>query len=219
MIVKAYYSDELYHYGVKGMKWGVRKDQNNTKVHQGDIVIKKGSKYGRITLNQKENFDTRLYVSKNPISYATLPSVIKYVINGNKDKVYVDIYETNKDLIVAGKDSVDRILKDIGEKPVKYQLDFNNRKNKDWVNWTDPDFLNRGRKNSEKYNPKNDKLVKKFIKEAKKQGYSAIVDPEDAINAPIEKTATIFIDKQLNKIGSVSLEEALKEDPRKYYFN
>lgn len=50
------YTDELYHYGVKGMKWGIRKDKRSgsAKSTNREIIVAK-TKNG-----------TKLVVSKNP---------------------------------------------------------------------------------------------------------------------------------------------------------
>ena len=56
-------SDTLVHYGVKGMKWGVRKSNYNSK---GDYTIKKGSKLGRVALTPSDlTYDNKKYLSTN----------------------------------------------------------------------------------------------------------------------------------------------------------
>lgn len=49
--------DELYHYGVKGMKWGVRRDVRSLASHRRNVAIKEAqNKYrsGKITREQRD---------------------------------------------------------------------------------------------------------------------------------------------------------------------
>lgn len=55
----------LYHHGIKGMKWGVRKDKGYTTsvASNGDFVIKKGSNIHRVTGNNNEQHKGYAYAS------------------------------------------------------------------------------------------------------------------------------------------------------------
>lgn len=92
------YSNELYHHGVKGMKWGVRKDRIRKRIQEHHI--KRVSKY-RTKLAKKATkraeYETE-QANKARASYEDLKK------NGKKSKAYRDFVEEQLDEKFAYED-------------------------------------------------------------------------------------------------------------------
>lgn len=110
--------DELYHFGVKGMRWGVRKDRryvtkggsgyrhyNKVDKHLGDRqLIRKGTKMYRMTTTENESGSGSTYVT---FQDADRKFYRHYITNTTPSgKAYEKEYVLNKDLSIPSRDEV-----------------------------------------------------------------------------------------------------------------
>ena len=86
----------------------VRRKKSKAGFYGDDEFVKKGTNYSRVTKNPNEKFKKRLYVSQYVKDYLN-----DYFVD-SLDSTYVVEYKAKKDVVIAGEQAVQKILRDIG---------------------------------------------------------------------------------------------------------
>ena len=113
-----YTSTALVHYGVKGMKWGIRKDKYESNEHfQKGYELKKGDVIQNISVNTPRTVRkgyTPIYGAVTKKDKANYKGFYSNWLGG--DKIYDNALIVNKNLKVASqKDAADEFAKMISE--------------------------------------------------------------------------------------------------------
>ena len=135
---------ELYHHGIKGQKWGVRRFQNKNgsltllgkkRYRDDDIVIEKGSKQRHISGKQEirlNNKETYLYDPKNKHDKRVYEGAYSMYIElgkGYADK-YIHEYKTVRELrMPSNKRSIEIFIDSYKKNPAVYANEMNQIKN------------------------------------------------------------------------------------------
>lgn len=133
MSYKVIFSNELYHHGIKGQKWGVRRFQNEDgsltpegrKRYERELsevsVIKKGSRLYRSTVNAKEETKGNKYMTyfDTDRNFYRGEGGEWIKDTGRSNKLYENTYVTNKDLKIATGKEVLKAYEELSAKDKK----------------------------------------------------------------------------------------------------
>lgn len=227
-------NNELYHYGVLGMKWGVRRYQNSDgsltdegkrrygniknfrRDANGDYILNKDSKVKRVAL-QKEDpiFDNKKYVSLTDSDHNKWDDRLGNAYLNRGQATYSITYKTNKDIKIAsstkqGKIYLDMLMKDKNfAKQAAEDIKVVNRKFN----------VKKSKSNSENISRNialQTETGKKFVNKLMSMGYEGLVDThgKNVADIPI---ILLNPDKNLTK-ESTELTNAVRNYYRQYGF-
>jgi len=209
----------IYHHGVKGQKWGVRRYQNKdgTLTEEGkrrknihgntdDIIVKRGSIAQRLsTTKNEEDNDRHAYISLKPKDNK------KYLKEWGLDGYKYQLKITN-DLIMPAYDKrvkialqairnadIDQVAKDVGNLRYRNTAKALVRQVKDM---TVDQLTDRAYKSFASSLTESEYNRKIFFDELKKNGYNAVIDDND--RGWTDMPVIVFNRKNNVKIESVS---------------
>lgn len=221
------------HHGVKGMKWGVRKEYQPIKRYvprKGDVILKKGVKFQRIAADSNAGYTQGVYTSYRNNDKDLYKGVlgrmrVSYLMKEFGDvKLHEITMSTNKDIRIPSKEVRIEKFKELYKSNPKGVTDLINehettrygRK----VMLSYDDYMKNNSKTVAMYekfndafamgtNSKHGNVIKDYYNSLSKMGYDAIPDENDIRLSTFKASAPIiFFDtnKSISKTKSRELQ-------------
>ena len=206
-------SNELYHHGVKGQKWGVRRFQN----YDGTPILKKGTVVKRVSLTRDDpTYDNKKYVSINQEDHDKWDDYIGGAYVKKNKATFTQTYVTTKDLKVMSSAKQ-------GELYTKMLMDsdFGKQAIRD-TEYVNQEFglkeSNSAAENISRNIAMQTQTGKAFIENAMKNGYDALFDTH---GTNVSKNPVIVLnpDSNLSRKADPVYTQAVQDFLKRYYGN
>lgn len=189
--------NELYHHGIKGQQWGVRHGPPYPLDGTGDITIKKGTRFRRLSIHDENAAKGHAYVNylKGDVRhYRGFFGARLKAMNKGADVYSIEL-EAKKDLRAPSKNKrVETFVKLYKDDPI-LRKELGKYYKEDWHNFTPlprifyemkfsnlrvDDLEDLGYKTFVRSVGGNDYIRNRYFNELAKQGYSFVTDDMDA---------------------------------------
>ena len=231
--MKNFINDYLAHHGIKGQRWGVKNGPPYPLEQSRDRIYKKGSSVYRLARSKNEKPDQFIYVATNRGDNNVYLLSGQRLVRGEKDQAFNNEYTINKDLKIASRTKLKKIVKQIVNRMSDRELldaIHGDGFSKDISDEELPDYASLWRKGlTEKggeYNTFQDRFRRIFdmdwgdtkfrhllMDELKKQGYDGIQDVFD--QGDFSKDPLILFSN--SDITLIKMTDATEYDYQKVY--
>lgn len=227
------YYNELYHYGVKGMRWGHHKryyePKSNYRYSKGDVTLKKGTTFQRIATNANAGFNKGVYTSYKKADKDLYKGVlgrmrVTYLLKEKGDMKLTELTMTaGKDIHLPSKEvRIDEFKKLYRQDPKGVNALINehehSRYGRKMKNY-DVNYINNNKNAKTHYQKFNDALamgvtsknghiIQRYYDNLSKKGYDAIPDENDIRLSTFKAQAPIIMfdtTKSISKVKSRTL--------------
>ena len=204
--------NELYHYGVLGMKWGVRRYQNK----DGSLILPKGTVVKRVSNNKDDaTYDNKKYVSINQDDHSKWETYLGEGYVQRNLATWNQTYKTTKDLRVMSSTKQ-------GELFTKLMLEdpkFKEMSLKD-ISYSDKSLHQKPTDDAAENISRNiatqTATGKAFVKKVLELDYDAIVDTHGT-NVSKDPLIVLNPDTNLTKISEPEYTRPVKEYLKRVY--
>lgn len=197
------------HYGVKGMKWGVRRFQN----YDGTPILKKGTIVKRVSTSYSDpTYDNKKYVSINQKDHDKWQTYIGEAYLKRNLATYSQTYVTTKDLRIASSAEQGRIFSEM-----LLENDFKNKAIRD-IEFSDRSLRQSPTENNAENISRNIAMQtetgKAFVKKLQSMNYDAIFDTHGT-NVSENPLIVLSPDENLKKLNT-EYTDPVKDFLKKY---
>lgn len=223
------YNQELYHHGIKGMKWGIRKQIETLGRRlrgENDIVLKKGTKFQRIATASNSGFTQGVYTSYKQADKDLYKGVLgRMRVSGllkqhGEVKLQEITMHAGKDIRMPSKktrmDEFEALYKS-DPKGVAALINEHetSRYGRKATDYTDDYFRKNIKTEYQKFNDalsmgvnsQNGHVIQKYYNNLQKKGYDAIPDENDIRLSTFKAQAPIIMFDTSKSIGSTTSRE------------
>lgn len=225
-----YTDDILEHHGIKGQKWGItRSDEqlgHRPSAKPGDVVLKRGTKFQRITTASNTGYTTGVYtsykISDKDLYKGVLGRMrVTEILKENGDVKLNEMTMTaRKDIRLPSKQTRIDEFKKLYEKDPQGVMNLINdheisRYNRKASNEFDSSNDHKAKSMYEKFNDslalgtnsKYGNVIQKYYDNLSKKGYDAIPDENDIRLSTFKAQAPIIMFDTKKSIGSTKVRE------------
>jgi len=219
------FDEELKHYGVKGMKWGVRKERETSRRRStllpGDTVLRKGTTFQRIATGSNMAYTQGVFLSYTAKDKDLYRGVlgrmrVSWLIQNEPGKVQLKqlTMTANKDIRIPSKEKrieeLEKLLKTDKEAVIALinEGETTSRRSKGYdvnkTNAVDNTMYERFN-HSLGLGVEKHPVIAKYYKSLKEQGYDAIPDENDIRLSTFKARAPVILFDTMDSIGDIKV--------------